>query len=109
MLVARVVGQHLAARGALERLEAGLALDGLGGGVLKNAALAQGFTRLGVWDSGMEREESRRTYGFQLALCLLGTGIALAVALLLCSVIALVKPLLWLVCGVIWLTWLRYP
>lgn len=34
MLVGSVVGQHLAARGALEGLEAGFALDGLGGGIL---------------------------------------------------------------------------
>jgi hypothetical protein len=34
VLVGRVVGKHLAARGALESLEAGLALDRLGGGVL---------------------------------------------------------------------------
>lgn len=34
VLVACVVGQHLAAGGALERLEAGFALDALGGYVL---------------------------------------------------------------------------
>ena len=34
VLVRGVVGQHLLARGALEGLEAGLALDGLRGGVL---------------------------------------------------------------------------
>ena len=34
VLVGSVIGKHLAARGALERLEAGFALDGLGVGVL---------------------------------------------------------------------------
>jgi hypothetical protein len=34
VLVGCVVGKHLTARGALESLEAGLALDRLGGGVL---------------------------------------------------------------------------
>jgi hypothetical protein len=34
VLVGCVVGKHLTARGALECLEAGLALDGLGGSVL---------------------------------------------------------------------------
>ena len=34
VLVGCVIGKHLAARGALECLEAGFALDGLGGGVL---------------------------------------------------------------------------
>jgi hypothetical protein len=34
VLVGGVIGKHLTARGALERLEAGFALDGLGGSVL---------------------------------------------------------------------------
>lgn len=34
VLIRRVVGQHLLARGPLEGLEAGFALDGLRGGIL---------------------------------------------------------------------------
>ena len=55
VLVRRMVGQHLLARGSLERLETGFALDGLGGNV-----------------------------SLQLALGFFGTAVALAIALLLC-------------------------
>lgn len=38
VLVGGVLGQHLAAGGALERLEACLALDGEGGGILRRVS-----------------------------------------------------------------------
>lgn len=62
-----MVGQHLAARGSLEGLEAGLALDRLCGRVLVSRQ------RLGLQIA----QGNTFTYGFQLALCLLRTSISL--------------------------------
>lgn len=39
VLVGRVIGQHLLACGALERLEAGFALDSLGSGILGSVSI----------------------------------------------------------------------
>lgn len=90
VLVRGVIGQHLLARGALEGLEAGFALDGLCGGVLSSQrALANVHVLVALWTSfvkvyggGAETEE---THGFELRLGFLGTAVALAIALLLCS------------------------
>lgn len=79
VLIACVIRQHLLARGALERLEARFALDGLRGGVLETLLVTSHTTRPNI---GFARRVT--TYGFQLALRLLGTRIALAITLLLC-------------------------
>jgi len=55
MLVARMVRQHLAARGALECLEAGFALDGLGGGVLGRVSVCAEMKRIGRAGDGGDR------------------------------------------------------
>jgi hypothetical protein len=88
VLVRGVFGKQLAVCSALEGLEAGLALDALGGGVLymiSKCAHSKGVSATlssNIW----------RSYGFQLRLGLLGPSIALAVALLLCSTMLLVLP-----------------
>ena len=83
VLVRGVFGEHLTVCGALEGLEAGLALDGLGGGVLLCISMRIGVDK----EFDMLRSISWESYGFQLRLGLLGTSIALAVALLLCSTV----------------------
>lgn len=77
VLVRGMIGQHLLAGGALEGLEAGLALDCLRGGILAvvSATCLSNVTRTGL---------SGRTHSLELTLGLLGTGVALALALLLC-------------------------
>ena len=81
-------GKHLAVRGALEGLEAGLALDGLGGGVLLCISMRAGVDK----EFAMLQSIYWESYGFQLRLGLLRTSIALAVALLLCSTVLSVWP-----------------
>lgn len=88
VLVRGVFGEQLAVCSALEGLEAGLALDALGGGVLDMiSTCAQGKGNSATLSSNIWK-----SYGFQLRLGLLGTSIALAVTLLLCSTVLLVLP-----------------
>lgn len=85
VLVGGVVGEHLAAGGALKGLEAGLALDRLCGRVL---VCCQKFGL--KWSIATQsRQVAQRntfTYGFQLALRLLGACISLTIPFLLRSI-----------------------
>lgn len=88
VLVRGVFGEQLTVRGALEGLEARLALDGLGCGVLRMISICACLKVASLWLI----EKMWESYGLQLRLGFLGTGIALAVALLLCSTVSLVEP-----------------
>lgn len=80
VLVGGVLGEQLARGGALEGLEARLALYGLCVGVLRTCEQAYMY------------RESGNTYRLKLALCLLGPLVRGAIALLLCPAKLLVTP-----------------